>query len=71
MLVLSRRIGEQIVIGTDIQITVVRVEGSKVKLGISAPLRVGVRREEVQEDHAANSLQSNARTSKVRRHREC
>lgn len=45
MLVLSRRAGENIVIGTDIQLTVVRVEGGRVRIGIAAPPSVNVRRE--------------------------
>lgn len=44
MLVLTRRSGEEIVIGDEIRLTVVRVEGSKVRLGIVAPQTVSVRR---------------------------
>jgi carbon storage regulator len=48
MLVLSRKIGERIVIpNCDLTITVVAIEGSKVRLGFSAPPEVGVYREEV------------------------
>jgi carbon storage regulator len=48
MLVLSRKIGERIVVPfCDLTITVVAVEGNKVRLGISAPPEVGVYREEV------------------------
>ena len=47
MLVLSRRIGERICIGDGVVVTVVRIHGDKVRLGIDAPLEVPVHREEV------------------------
>jgi carbon storage regulator len=47
MLVLTRRVGEVIVIEKDIRITVVSVRGDKVRLGITAPEFVQVDREEV------------------------
>jgi carbon storage regulator len=47
MLVLSRRSGESIVIGDDIVITVVSVQGGRVRLGIQAPRSVGVNRSEL------------------------
>jgi carbon storage regulator len=47
MLVLTRRIGEEIVIGGNIRVTVVAVEGNKVRLGVTAPRDVTVDRQEV------------------------
>jgi carbon storage regulator len=47
MLVLSRRPGEEIVIGDSIRITVAGVQGDKVRLGISAPDDIPVHRSEV------------------------
>ena len=47
MLVLSRRIGESIVIDDQIEITVVSTHGNKVRVGITAPDAVRVDREEV------------------------
>jgi len=49
MLVLSRLRDETIMIGDDIQITVVDIRGDKVRLGISAPTRIAVHRKEVYE----------------------
>ncbi|SIO61215.1 carbon storage regulator, CsrA [Singulisphaera sp. GP187] len=49
MLVLSRKRMEQIVIGSDIRITVVKLEGGQVRLGIEAPSEVMVLREELLE----------------------
>lgn len=47
MLVLSRKIGERIVIEPGIEIAVVDVRGGRVRLGIAAPAHVGIRRTEV------------------------
>lgn len=47
MLVLSRKIGERIRIGDDVTLTVVRIHGDKVRLGIEAPDSVTIHREEV------------------------
>lgn len=49
MLVLSRQRDETIMIGDDIEITVVDIRGDKVRLGINAPARVAVHRKEVYE----------------------
>ena len=49
MLVLSRQRHETIIIGDDIEITVVDVRGEKVRLGISCPTHVSVHRKEVYE----------------------
>jgi carbon storage regulator len=48
MLVLSRKEGERLVIGDRIIVTVVHVEGGRVKLGVEAPREVGIWREELQ-----------------------
>lgn len=49
MLVLSRQRDETIMIGDDIEITIVDIRGDKVRLGISAPTRIAVHRKEVYE----------------------
>jgi len=49
MLVLSRQRDEMIMIGDDIQITVVDIRGEKVRLGITAPAHIPVHRKEVYE----------------------
>ncbi len=49
MLVLSRQKDESIVIGDDIEITIVDVRGDKVRLGINAPKSIPVHRREVYE----------------------
>ena len=47
MLVLSRRLDESIMVGDDIVITVVRIVGDRVVLGITAPKEIPVHREEI------------------------
>lgn len=49
MLVLSRRVGERILIGDDISVTVVRVTGGGVRIGIEAPPEMPVIRQELKE----------------------
>lgn len=47
MLILTRREGESVRIGADIKITVLRVKGSQVRIGVDAPKNVSVQREEI------------------------
>ncbi len=47
MLILTRKLGESLLIGDDVEVTVLSVRGSQVKLGIKAPKEVSVHREEI------------------------
>jgi len=47
MLILTRRVGERIMIGDNMSITVLRINGSQVRLGIDAPRSISVQREEL------------------------
>lgn len=49
MLILTRKIGETIKIGDDIQVAVLGVKGNQVRLGVDAPREVSVHREEIYE----------------------
>ncbi len=47
MLILTRRIGETIMIGDDVSVTVLGVKGNQLRLGVAAPRDVAVHREEI------------------------
>jgi carbon storage regulator len=47
MLILTRRVGETVVIGNDVTMTVLGVKGNQVRLGVNAPREVAVHREEI------------------------
>lgn len=47
MLVLTRRVGETVVVGTEVTFTVLGVKGNQVRVGIDAPREVSVHREEI------------------------
>jgi carbon storage regulator len=49
MLILTRRAGESLRIGEDVEVTVMAVNGSQVRIGIKAPINISVDREEVAE----------------------
>ena len=47
MLILTRRVGETLVIGDDVTATVLGVKGNQVRLGVNAPKEISVHREEI------------------------
>ena len=47
MLILTRRIGETLMIGDDVKLTVLATKGNQIRLGIHAPQEVPVHREEI------------------------
>ena len=47
MLILTRRVGETLMIGDEITVTVLAVKGNQVRLGVNAPKSVAVHREEI------------------------
>jgi carbon storage regulator len=49
MLILTRRVGETVVVGDEVTVTVLGVKGNQVRWGINAPKRVAVHREEIYE----------------------
>jgi carbon storage regulator len=49
MLILTRRVGETVMIGNDVTVTILGVKGNQVRVGINAPKSVAVHREEIYE----------------------
>ncbi|WP_305831872.1 carbon storage regulator CsrA [Pseudomonas aeruginosa] len=47
MLILTRRVGETLMVGDDVSVTVLGVKGNQVRIGVNAPKEVAVHREEI------------------------
>ncbi len=66
MLILTRRVGETLMIGDDVTVTVLGVKGNQVRVGVNAPKDVAVHREEIYEriqkelENSGNSARTKA-----------
>jgi carbon storage regulator len=60
MLVLTRKLGESFIIGDDIEVVVLKIEGSEVKIGISAPRHVKIYRTEVYKKIVEENLRASS-----------
>jgi carbon storage regulator len=63
MLVLSRKVDEQIIIGENVRVTVVSIRGNQVRLGFEAPPSVPIFREELRHEHVHQELPTDSRSA--------
>jgi carbon storage regulator len=66
MLVLSRKIGERVIIADNIEIMIVEIHGNRIRLGVNAPREISVRRAEIPrtgEDVGAPPIEASQSTS--------
>ena len=73
MLILTRRVGETVMIGNDVTVTVLGVKGNQVRVGVNAPRDVAVHREEIferikreEQDGGGAATTASARTAAPR-----
>jgi len=69
MLILTRRVGETVMIGDDVTVTVLGVKGNQVRVSINAPRHVAVHREEIYE--RIKREQQSAEVSEMPKPEEC
>jgi carbon storage regulator len=65
MLILTRRVGETVMIGDEVTVTVLGVKGNQVRVGVNAPKEVPVHREEIYERIRRETDAANAATKRA------
>lgn len=59
MLILTRRVGESLIIGDDVTVNILGVKGNQIRIGVDAPKEVPVHREEIYDRIQAEKKQNN------------
>lgn len=65
MLILTRRVGETLMIGDEVTVTVLGVKGNQVRIGVDAPKEIPVHREEIYERIKREQVAANAHNSPI------
>lgn len=65
MLVLRRKVGETVMIGNDIQVQILAIEGDQIKLGFSAPQDIQILRKELYQGIVAENMAAKDQTSQL------
>jgi carbon storage regulator len=65
MLILTRRVGETLIIGDDVKLTVLGVKGNQVRIGVDAPKSISVQRAEICDDLKKNKTNSTEEKKEV------
>lgn len=60
MLVLSRKKGESIIIGDNIEISIIDIQGDNIRIGINAPKEISIMRKELYEEIKAENIKATA-----------
>ncbi len=65
MLILTRKVGETLMVGDDVTVTVLGIKGNQVRIGVNAPKKLSVHREEIYQKIQREKLQKNLKSDEI------